>query len=755
MRREDDKLLTGRGRFTSDWNFPGQLYAAVLRSPHASAELVSIDTALALTLPGVKAVLLSGDIVAAGWGTIQGGVPFEGVDGQPMRKPAYPVLADGRVCFVGEPVAFVVADSAARAQDAADAIEVEYRDLAAVASIDAALAPGAAQVHPAIAGNLAFVFARGDDGAAETALAGARFRSRLTLRSQRLISNPIEPRACVARYEAADDRFIVCTPSQGIGNMRARVAPATGLPGDRLHVVAEDVGGSFGTRSTPYPELFCCMLAAKRLGRAVKWTGLRTDSFLSDFHGRALTLTGEVGFDAEGRILAMRWDDIADLGAYASAWGAFVGTNNLAVTMGGVYRVPALAMRSRLVYTNTMPVSAYRGAGRPDIAFSIERLIDHACAEHGLDPIATRRKNFIAPSAMPYTTANGTVYDCGAFEAVMDHALTNADWAGFPARRAASEAAGRLRGMGLASYLEASGVGAAPQDQVIARFDAEGVPTLYCVAQASGQGHETTFVNLFSRESGFPAARVRYRASDPDAAIVGNGTGGSRTALGQGSAFKLLAAALIEKARPHAAEALGVHAHELTFSAGTFSANGITVTLARLAARLAGGSTHPLDCDAAGKFGVTFPNGCHIAEVEIDPETGETQLARYTAVDDIGTLLEPVLVAGQVHGGVMQGAGQVLCEQAVHDASGQLLTASFMDYALPRADLLPSQFDVAPHPVPTATNPLGAKGVGESGCSGAMPAVMNAVMNALRARGVQDLDMPVTPERIWRALHAV
>ncbi|HEY5635470.1 MAG TPA: xanthine dehydrogenase family protein molybdopterin-binding subunit [Burkholderiales bacterium] len=754
MRREDDRLLTGRGRFTSDWNFPDQLYAAVLRSPHAHADLVSVDAAAALAMPGVRAVLLAADFAAEGWGTIQGGVPFEGTDGKPMRKPDYPVLAEGRVRFVGEPVAFVVADTPARAQDAAEAVGVTYRERDPVSQADAALAAGAPLVHDAIPGNLAMEFARGDAAAVEAALARAHHRSRLTLRSQRLVSNPIEPRACVVRHEPGEDRYVICTPSQGIGNLRARVAPVAGVPGERLHFVAEDVGGSFGTRSTPYPELFCCMLAAKRLGRPVKWTGPRTDSFLSDFHGRALTLSGEIGLDAEGRILALRWDDVADLGAYASAWGAFVGSNNLAVTMGGVYRVPALAMRSRLVYTNTMPVSAYRGAGRPDIAFAIERLIEHACAEHGLDPIATRRRNFITPAEMPYTTANGTVYDCGHFEAVLDHGLKAADWAGFAARRAASAAAGRLRGIGLASYLEASGGGAAPQDQVLVRFDAEGVPTLYCVAQASGQGHETTFVNLFARESGFPAARVRYRASDPDAKIVGNGTGGSRTALGQGSAFKLLAAALVEKARPHAAEALGAHEHELRFSAGTFSANGMTVTLERLAARLAGAGSHPLDCDAGGKFGVTYPNGCHVAEVEIDPETGETRLARYTAVDDIGTLLEPVLVEGQVHGGVMQGAGQVLCEQAVYDETGQLLTASFMDYAMPRADDLPEGFAVQAHPVPTGTNPLGAKGVGESGCSGAMPAVMNAVLDALRARGVQDLDMPATPERVWRALQA-
>jgi len=416
--------------------------------------------------------------------------------------------------------------------------------------------------------------------------------------------------------------------------------------------------------------------------------------------------------------------------------------------------VPALYMRSRLAYTNTTPVSAYRGAGRPDIAYAIERLVDHACAEHGLDPVETRKRNFIPRQAMPYKTANGTTYDCGDFAAVLADALRTSDYDGFGARRAASERAGKLRGIGIACYLEASGGGSAPQDQAAVRFDGEGVATLYSTAQSSGQGHETSFVQIFCDGCGLPPVQLRYRASDPAAGVEGNHTGGSRSLLGQGSAFKLLAAALIEKARPHAAEALGAAEAEVAFAAGVFDANGMTVSLERLAKRLAGGPKHPLDCEAGGKFGVTFPNGCHIAEVEIEPETGEARIARYTAVDDIGTVISPPLVEGQVHGGVLQGAGQVFCERAVHDReTGQLLSASFMDYAMPRAEDAPGAFLVAEHPVPTATNPLGAKGVGEAGCSGSLPALMNALMSAVRARGVADLDMPVTPERAWRALN--
>lgn len=753
MRREDDRLLTGGGRFTSDWALPGELHAAVLRSPHAHAEIVSLDAGAALAMPGVKLVLTGRDVAAEGFGSLPGGVAYPGVGGKGMNKPHYPVLAHERVRFVGEPVAFIVAESAAQAQDAAEAIAVDYRELPAAIGVDVALAPGAPLVHEAIAGNLAFAFEAGDAAAVAEAFRGAKYTSGLILHSQRLVGNALEPRACAVAFDPATGDYTICTPSQGLRNLRLQIPSAAKVTASHLIIVAEDVGGSFGTRGVLYPEVCAAMLAAKRLGRPVKWTGSRSDSFLSDYQGRALTLAGEIALDVDARILAIRWEDTADLGAYASPWGAWIATANLSITMGGTYRVPALYMHARLAYTNTMPVSAYRGAGRPDIAFAIERLIDHACAEHGLDPVETRRRNFVPREAMPYRTANGTVYDCGDFAAVMDHALKAADYAGFPARRAGSGRRGRLRGIGFATYLEASGGGGAPQDQAAARFDRDGNVTLYCMAQSSGQGHETSLTRIFCDATGFPPERVRYRASDPAAAIEGNGTGGSRTLLAQGSAFKLLAAAVVAKALPHAAEVLGAQEPGVAISGGVFSANGMQVTLETLARRLAGDTPHPLDSEAGGKFGVTFPNGCHVAEIEIEPETGEARILSYTAVDDIGTVISPQIVEGQVHGGVLQGAGQVLMEQAVHDATGQLLTASFMDYAMPRADCAPERFTALEHPVPTATNPLGAKGVGEAGCSGSLPALMNAVLDAVRSRGVRDLDMPVTPERLWRALN--
>ncbi|MGE5522497.1 MAG: xanthine dehydrogenase family protein molybdopterin-binding subunit, partial [Rhodospirillaceae bacterium] len=455
-----------------------------------------------------------------------------------------------------------------------------------------------------------------------------------------------------------------------------------------------------------------------------------------------------------GRFLAIRFDDRANLGAYAGAFGAFIATKNLTVTAGGVYRVPAIHVRTRLAYTNTVPVSAYRGAGRPDIAYAIERLVDHAAHEHGFDPIELRRRNFIPKEAMPYKTANAGTYDSGDFAAVMDDALARADWYGFPARKAASQRAGKLRGIGIATYLEAGGGGSAPKDQVAAEFDANGDMTLFAVTQSSGQGHETVFPQIVARVLGIDTAHIRFHPSPPSADLVGSGTGGSRGVLGTGSAFKLLGEKLIETGRPHAAKHLGVPASELGYAEGRYHAGDRSIEFVALARSLAGSRPHPLNTLAEGTFGTTYPNGCHIAEVEIDPATGAACIARYTAVDDLGNVVNPTLVEGQVHGGVAQGAGQVFGEHAVYDSeSGQLLTGSFADYVMPRAGWL-RDIEVHDHPVPTPTNALGAKGVGESGCSGSLPALMNAAIDALRPLGITHLDMPLSRARVWSAMNA-
>jgi len=752
IRREDALLLTGKGRYTADWNLPGQLYAFFLRSDRAHADIVSIDAKAARARPGVHAVLTGADYAASGWKSLPGGVAYEGVRGQKQKKPFWPAVAQGRVHYVGQPVALVVADSAALAQDAAEEIAVEYRDLPAVIGFDAAAKPGAPQLHQDIPGNLAFEYESGERAAVQAAFAGAALRTRLTVRSQRLVGNPIEPRAFLASVDAASGVFTVYSPSQGLNGMRGFLAAATGLPGEKIRVITELVGGSFGIRSFSYAEHVAVMLAAQKLGRPVKWVATRSEVFLSDNHGRGLTLTGELAMNREGKFLALRFEDTADLGAFSTPFGPQIGSRNITITMGGVYRIAAMHAHTRCAYSNAVPVSAYRGAGRPDIACAIERLVDRAAVEHGFDPIALRRKNFIPPEAMPYKTANGTTYDCGEFEKVMDKALELADWKGFAARRERSKREGRLRGIGIATFLEASAAGLAPKDQAFARFDKAGILHVNCVSQSTGQGHETAFVRILSEGLGVAGERMRVHEGDPDMTVVGNGTGGSRSLYGAGSAVKLLGPKLIETAKPHAGAALGADTSAIEYRSGAFHAAGKSIGFFDLAQKLAGPSPHPMDCVAEGTFGATFPNGCHIAEVEIDPETGTTDVVNYATVDDIGNVVDHTSVEGQVHGGVLQGVGQVLGEHAIYDhETGQLLAGSFMDYPMPHADWMRA-IRCDEHAVPTKANALGAKGVGESGTSGALGATMNAILDAVRAEGITDFDMPVTPDRLWRAL---
>ena len=752
MRREDFRLVVGEGRYTSDWSLPGALHAVVLRADRAHAEILGIDTAKALALPGVRLVLTGADVREAGFKSLPNVVGYPGKNGQQMVKPPYPALAMGRVRYVGEPVAMIVADTPAIAEDAREAVQVEYRDLAAVSSFDDALRAGAPQLHENVPGNLAFEYESGDEQAVAAAFARARHVSRLTVDSQRLVGNAMEPRACVVAFDAASGRYTVYAPLQGVGGMVGQMSQVSGVDKNSLIMATQDVGGSFGVRGPAYHEYFAAMIAARKLGKPVKWVGTRAEMFTSDFHGRAMSLTGELAMDAEGNFLAIRFDDRCDIGAYGAAFGSFIATKNITITIGGVYRVPALYARTRLAYTNTVPVSAYRGAGRPDIAYAVERLVDYAAHEHGFDPIALRRRNFIPRGAMPYKTANAGTYDSGDFEAVMEDAMKRADWSGFPQRRAEAARAGKLRGIGIATYLEAGGGGGAPRDQVAVEFDASGGMTLFAVTQSSGQGHETVFPQIVAGKLGVDPTHIRFHPRPPSAELVGNGTGGSRGVLGTGSAFHVLGDKLIEIGRPHAAKHLGVAENELRYGEGRFHAGDRSIGFIELARALAGPNPHPLNTDAGGTYGMSYPNGCHIAEVEVEPETGAATISRYTAVDDLGHVVNPTLVEGQVQGGVMQGAGQVFGEHAVYDpATGQLLTGSFMDYVMPRAGWL-KDMQVHDHPVPTPTNALGAKGVGESGCSGSLPALVNATVDALRPLGVTHVDMPFTPHRLWQAI---
>ena len=751
-RREDLRLITGQGRYTSDCNLPRQLHTVFLRADRAQAEIVRIDTAKALQHPGVIAIYTSADIAEAGFKSLPNPVGFTGRGGMAMQKPLFPVLATTHVHYVGECVAMVIADTTAHAEDARDLLEITYRDLPCVTTVDAALKPGAPLVHADVPGNLAFDYESGDEQAVAAAFAQAKFVSKVTAESQRLIGNPMEPRALLVAFDAASGRYTMHTLLQGQSGMRAQLMNVSGLDKDKIELIVQDVGGSFGVRGPAYPENFALMFAAKKLQRPVKWVATRSETFISDFHGRALSLTGELALDAAGNMLAIRFDDRCDMGAYAGGFGSFIATRNVTITAGGVYRIPAIYVRSRLVFTNTVPVSAYRGAGRPDIAYAIERLVDVAAHQHGFDPIALRRKNFIPPGAMPYKTANGTVYDSGDFEAVMNDGLKHADYAGFEQRRAAARAAGKLRGIGIATYLEAGGPGGMPKDQVAVEFAPDGTMTLFAATQASGQGHETVFPQIVADALGIDAAHITFHPMPPTADLTGNGTGGSRGALGTGSVFHVLGQKLIEVAKPYAAQKLGRAESELRYSEGRYRAGDRALGFMELAAALGTTKPHPLNTVADALFGATFPNGCHIAEVEIDPETGATTIEKYIAVDDLGNILNHTLVEGQVHGGVVQGAGQAFCEQAVYDpASGQLLTGSFMDYTMPRANLL-RDIAVHDHPVATTANALGAKGVGEAGCSGSLPVLANAVVDALRPLGITHLDMPYTPQRVWSAI---
>lgn len=757
LRHEDFRLVTGSGKFSADWQLQDQLHAAMIRADVAHADITSLDLAEVETAPEVVCVLTAADVEAAGFNSIPSGPDLKTADGTVAAKNPLPLLAKDKVRFVGQPIAMVIARTRLAAEDAAALVSIQYNELPVAANPQSSLAEDAALLHDGSDSNVYLHFQHGDAEAVNTAFENAAFTTALTTSSQRLIGAPMEPRACNAEFDSARGTTRVYTPMQGINGMRGALSAITGIATDELDIVAEDVGGSFGVRSGAYPEAALAVLACHKLKKPVKWVAARSELFIGEWHGRGLELHGELALDADHNITAMRWNDIVDLGAYNAYFGGFIGTNNLQVTMGGPYRVPALHMQSKLVWTNAVPISAYRGAGRPDIAFAIERLIDHSAAELSIDPIAFRKQNFIPADAFPYTTANGSEYDCGDFHGVLDKALQLANYDGFPARAEKAQAKGLLRGIGIGYYLEKSGAGGAPKDQVTCRFLADGTLHLFGVSGPSGQGHETAFAQIVGDRLGIEQHTISFTATDASKNLVGNGTGGSRSLYGTGSAFRNLADKIIELATPLAAAALQSDKTAVTFSAGQFKTDSASIGLLELAAQLststANGTSHPLDTEAHTVTGANYPNGCHIAEIEINPQTGESSVVTYSAVDDLGNVVNPVMVAGQVHGGVVQGLGQAFSEEVVYDDNGQLLSGSFMDYALPRAGSI-GEFRTGSHPVPTALNELGAKGVGESGCSGSLPAISNAMMQALRSQGIGPIDMPYTPQKVWQVLNA-
>lgn len=754
-RKEDARLVSGLGRFTSDHVRPDSLHLVVVRSVHAHAHLRAVRTQAAQAATGVRWIATAADMQALDVQPIPHPVTVKHMDGSDQIVVRMPILAKDKVHFVGQPIAFVVADSLWQAMDAAELVEVDYDPLPAVVDMREAVADGVPQLHDQAPHNTSVIFAAGDAHAVDAAMAKAKHISRLTINSQRLIGAPMEPRAVVAHHDAASGVTLLNTPSQGINGLKGFLNIITGLTEQSLRIETHDVGGSFGIRGGAYSEHAGVIFAARALGASVAWVGSRSESFLSDWHGRALSLEGEIGLDEAGRILAIRFNDWVDVGAYNAMMSTFIGSRNLSITMGGVYKVPALCMRSRMVYTNTTPISAYRGAGRPDIAYAIERLVDHAAHEHGFDPVALRRRNFVQPGDFPYPTPMGNVYDLCQFEQLLDRALQLAKQPDFEQRRAQALKVGKLRGLGVSVFIESSGAGGVPKDQVRAEFNAQGQMVIYGVTGPSGQGHETSFAHILHTHLGWPADRVVYRAGDPAQDLVGNGTGGSRSLYGAGSALVNMCQRMVVAFTPLAAQALGVSAVEWMGTHWQAAGDpGRRLSLNELV-------DAPLFAPQVGIFfmgeassGVTYPNGCHVAELEVDPATGETELIQYVAVDDLGHAVSPQLVKGQVHGGVVQGWGQAFCEQAVHDENGQLLTGSFMDYAMPRLGDV-RHLTCEAIEVPTSSNLLGSKGVGESGCTGSLPALANAMMDALRSKGVAAMDMPFTPEKVWRAVHGL
>jgi carbon-monoxide dehydrogenase large subunit len=753
-RREDRRLITGRGQYTADQNLPGQLHAYFLRSDRAHAEILRVDTDTARAMPGVHAVYTGQDAIDAGYTQFQNILTMPGRDGQPIRRPERPVLCATRVRHVGDAVALVVADTPAQAQDAAEAIEIDYRELVPVVDPEAALEPGAPQLHENIPGNLCFDWDTGDDAAVTAAFAQAAHVTRLKVRSTRVLPNPMELRSCLVQFQPADGSYDIYTCAQGMNALRMLISFTTGVPEEKIRIHVRDVGGSFGQRSPVYPEHAALMIAAQRLGRPVKWVSTRSEGFLTDTHGRAIVVEGELALDKDAKFLGARFNFVCDMGAYLVFAGSGSHVRNPAVCMTGVYRIPTLYGRFRLAMTTTTPVAPYRGAGRPDMAYAIERLVTQAALELGMDPVEIRRRNFIPPDAFPYKAPTGGVYDACNFAPVMERALELGEWSAFAGRRDTAKKLGRLRGIGLSTVIENTGAGLFPKDQVALTFDPDGNVNVYSVAHSSGQGHETTFAMIVADALGIPEEKVTVRESVVDRPLIGNHTGGSRSLAGAGSVCRIAALKAIEQIKAVAAVDLAVEPSQVDYAHGRFTARDTTrsVTFAELAARHAGRKPSPLDVLAEGSVGSTFPNGCHVAEVEIDPETGVTQIARYTAVDDTGTVISHSIVEGQVHGAVAQGIGQILGEEGTYDPqSGQLLTGSFMDYYMPRAGLLRA-INVDEVALPTKLNVLGAKGVGEAGCGGSMPAVANAIMNALAPLGIHHLDMPLTPNKLWKAI---
>ncbi len=774
-RKEDLRFLSGRGHYTDDINRPGQLYAAIRRADRPAARIKGIDTAGAKAMPGVAAVFTGADMAAEGIGGLPCGWQIHNKDGSPMAEPAHPVLAVGNVRHVGDPVAVVIAATKQQARDAAEALAIDYEDLPSVSGLRDALAPNAPRVHDEVAGNLCYDWHIGDKAMVDAAFAGAAKTVRLELENNRLIPNAMEPRAALGDFDSMSGDFTLYTTSQNPHVIRLLMgAFVLHIPENHLRVVAPDVGGGFGSKIYHYAEEAIVTWAAGKLKRPVKWTADRTESFMSDAHGRDHVSTAELALDKDGHFLALRVSTLANMGAYLSTFAPCVPTYLYATLLAGVYKTPAIYAEVKAVFTNSVPVDAYRGAGRPEATYLLERLVDVAARETGIDRIEIRRRNFIPADAFPYQTPVALQYDSGDYTATLDAALKAADHAGFEARRKEAAGRGKLRGIGVSTYLEACGI--APSAVVGSlgaraglyecaniRVHPTGSVTVFTGSHSHGQGHETTFAQLVHEQLGVPMDQVEIVHGDTDKIPFGMGTYGSRSLAVGGSAMVKAMDKIIAKGRKIAAHLMEASVEDVEFKSGVFTVAGTdkSKTLTDISLTAYVPHNYPIDELEPGleetafydPKNFTYPGGCHVAEVEIDPDTGVTRVVHFTAVDDVGRVINPMIVEGQIQGGVAQGIGQALLEHAIYDASGQLLSGSMMDYTMPRADNLPN-ITVGNEVTLCTHNPLGVKGCGEVGAIGSPPAIMNAVIDALRDYNVRHIEMPATAPKLWSIIAA-
>ena len=774
-RKEDLRFLTGAGNYTDDINRPGQRHAYILRSPHASAVIDSINTAAAQAADGVVAVFTGQDMAEAGVGGLPCGWQVHSRDGEPMKEPAHPPMVVDRVRHVGDQIAVVVAESYAQAKDAAALIEVSYTEQAAVASLKAACANGAAQVWDEAPGNVCYDWVLGDEDAVNAAMAGAAHIAKLDLVNNRLVPNAMEPRSYLGDYDATSGEYTLYTSTQNPHVIRLLMgAYVLNLPEHKLRVIGPDVGGAFGSKIYHYAEEAIVTWAAGKLACPIKWTAERSESFMSDAHGRDHLTHVELALDKDGKFLALKVDTLANMGAYLSTFAPCVPTYLYGTLLAGCYATPAVFVNVKAMFTHTVPVDAYRGAGRPEATYLIERIVDVAADEMGIDPAQIRRQNFIANDAFPYQTPVALTYDIGDYDATLDAALKAVDYDGFEARRAEAAARGKYRGIGLSTYIEACGIApsavvgslgarAGLYESAQVRVHPTGSVTVFTGSHSHGQGHETSFAQLVAETLGVDYDNVDIVHGDTSKIAFGMGTYGSRSLAVGGSAIMKSLHKVIDKGTKIAAHILEASAADIEFKDGKYTVKGTDRELAFGDVALAAYVPHnyPIDEVEPGldetsfydPANFTYPAGCHIAEVEIDPETGEVEVVNFVAADDVGQVINPMIVEGQIHGGVAQGFGQALLENCEYDASGQLVTGSYMDYCMPRADDIATSIDVQTVTTHCTHNELGVKGCGEVGAIGSPPAVINAIVDALSSLGVKDMEMPATPKRVWQAIN--